>query len=533
MSSPASRDPAGSLPPAAPSRSAPAADALIGHLVNDKFRILGLIARGGMGKVYRAEQIPLGRICAVKILNPKYEGDEDPEFQKRFFLEAATAAKLTHPNTVTIFDYGRDGDIYYIAMEYIQGRTLYRILREEGPLRESRVGRIMSQVCRALREAHQLGVIHRDMKPANIAVLDAGDEADRVKVLDFGLVKEVAEDKEDLTQEGMFMGSPKYMAPEQILGNPVSAASDIYSLGIVAYELLTGKVPFDKGASVKTMMAHVNEDPPAIRSMYDGLELSDELEAILERCLLKNPEDRFADMDALLRALSLLGGNLTDSLVNPLLRAEALEAAGISGAFSKRAAASGSGRTSSSGPRASLEPELSVRSQNDSAPIPLSQPADEGPTSISSRSALPDGGASGALSAGRSSAVPSATPAPMSHLAVTGARPSRLPWALAAGAVAVAIVAVGLSLRSSTARRDEARPSNSTRSAASAPAMPAVTATSRPTGNAATSAAAALPPSAKAAEPAPRPAARPVAKPAPPAPSAKLKTPVGYKSSPY
>jgi serine/threonine-protein kinase len=282
-------------------------DPLVGRTIAGRFRVLNVIARGGMGKVYRAEQAPLGRVCALKVLSPKYSDEEDPEFQRRFYLEAATAAKLSHPNTVTIYDYGRDGDIYFIAMEYVQGRTLYRVLREEGPQSEAHVAYIVRQVARSLREAHAHGVIHRDMKPANVVITDRGAEGEGVKVLDFGLVKDVTrDDVEDLTQEGMFMGSPKYMSPEQILGHPVSARSDIYALGVVAYELLTGRVPFDAGASVKTLMAHVNDSVPALRLANPDVELSPTMEAIVMRCLEKHPENRFRDMDELLQALSAL-----------------------------------------------------------------------------------------------------------------------------------------------------------------------------------------------------------------------------------
>src|SRR6516165_9958016 len=184
------------------SKSTGAPDPLIGRLINDRFKITALIARGGMGKVYRAEQAPLGRLCAIKVLNPNYAGEHDPEFHKRFFLEASIASKLTHPNTVTIFDYGRtDDDIYFMAMEYLDGKTLHRAIREAGHLSEERAAHVARQICRSLREAHTLGVIHRDLKPANIFLVEHGDESDFVKVLDFGLVKHVAEGQgEDLTQ---------------------------------------------------------------------------------------------------------------------------------------------------------------------------------------------------------------------------------------------------------------------------------------------------------------------------------------------
>src|ERR1700684_3223713 len=235
---------------AAMSKISGAPDPLIGRVINDRFRIVSLIARGGMGKVYRAEQSTLGRVCAIKVLNPNYAGEHDPEFHKRFFLEASIASKLTHPNTVTIFDYGRtDDDIYFMAMELLEGVTLHRAIREVGCFPEERVAHIGRQICRALREAHALGCIHRDLKPANIFLVEHGDEPDFVKVLDFGLVKDVRSDikpEEQLTQTGLFMGSPKYMAPEQIRGEKVDARTDIYSLGIIMYEMCTGKVPFDR-----------------------------------------------------------------------------------------------------------------------------------------------------------------------------------------------------------------------------------------------------------------------------------------------
>ena len=262
-----------------------------------------------MGKVYKAEQAPLGRICALKVLSPKYEGDRDPEFHKRFFLEASTAAKLTHPNTVTIFDYGKptSDDLYYIAMEYIEGArsTACSARRARSPRRASATS--PRQICRSLREAHRLGVVHRDLKPGNILLVDRGDEHDFVKVLDFGLVKDVTGEAEDLTQAGLFMGSPKYMAPEQILGGEITARTDIYSLGVMLYEMLTGKVPFDRGKSVGTLMAHVNEAPPPLPKCNPAINVSPQMETIVKRCLEKDPKRRFVSMKDLLDALKNAG----------------------------------------------------------------------------------------------------------------------------------------------------------------------------------------------------------------------------------
>jgi len=304
--------PSQAVSPASGAIGASVDDPHVGRLINGRFKIVSLLARGGMGRVYRAEQAPLGRVCAVKILTTTYEGEHDPEFHKRFFLEASIASKITHPNSVTIFDYGQtDDDVYFMAMEYLEGVTLHRAIRVSGAFPEARVAHIGRQVCRALREAHALGCIHRDLKPANIFLTEHGDEPDFVKVLDFGLVKNVvAETKpeDQLTQTGLFMGSPKYMAPEQIRGERVDARTDVYALGIILYEMLTGKVPFDRTTSLNTLMAQVNDAPPKMRDIKPDVDASPELEDLVVRCMAKDPRDRVGSMDEVLAALKRVGG---------------------------------------------------------------------------------------------------------------------------------------------------------------------------------------------------------------------------------
>ena len=287
-------------------------DPLIGRVINDRYRVLATIARGGMGKVYRAEQQPLGRAVALKVLSPNYTGDNDPEFHKRFFLEASTASKLSHPNTVTIFDYGKTEDeIYYIAMELLEGRTLHRALREEGPFTAERTMHIGRQICRSLREAHNLGVVHRDLKPANVYLLDHGDEADVVKVLDFGLVKNLLDKGEELTQAGLFMGSPKYMSPEQIRGDECDGRVDIYALGVIMYEMLTGKVPFDRQNSVNILMAHIHEEVPPTSAVNPQVRVPPALENLVRKCMAKSADARYPSMEALLSALKQVSGMAT------------------------------------------------------------------------------------------------------------------------------------------------------------------------------------------------------------------------------
>jgi hypothetical protein len=322
---------------AALSKGTATADPLIGRAIGGRFKVLALIARGGMGKVYRAEQAPLGRICALKVLNPAYAGEHDPEFHKRFFLEASVASKLTHPNTVTVFDYGRtDDDIYYMAMEHLDGLTLHRAIRDAGSLPEERAVHIARQVCRSLREAHSRSVIHRDLKPANIFLTTHGDETDFVKILDFGLVKNVAEKGEDLTQTGMFMGSPKYMAPEQIRGNRVDARTDIYALGIILYEMLTGKVPFDRPNSVNILMAHVQEAPPSMRQMNPSLTVTRALEETVAACMEKDPARRLRSMDEVLISLRRCGEPETTTVPPAISGWEPTERASLSASASRR-----------------------------------------------------------------------------------------------------------------------------------------------------------------------------------------------------
>jgi serine/threonine-protein kinase len=286
-----------------------AADPLVGTTINDRFKILSVIAKGGMGKVYKAEQAPLGRIVAVKVLHPNYAGEGDPEFSKRFALEASVVSRLKHPNTVTVYDYGTTTEgVYFMAMELLEGKTLHRLIRDEGALDVGRALHILVQVARSLREAHGQGVIHRDLKPANIFLIHHDDDADFVKVLDFGLVKTLDEnDTESLTKTGLFMGSPKYMAPEQIRGDKVTSATDVYALGVILFEMVAGKVPYDRPNSANLLLAHVNEPVPSLGSVNPIVSVPLAVEEIIYRAMAKVPEERFQSMDELIAAIKHSG----------------------------------------------------------------------------------------------------------------------------------------------------------------------------------------------------------------------------------
>lgn len=294
------------LAPAPPWAPAPLADPLVGRVLDGRYRIIEIVARGGMGRVYRAEQAPLHRVVALKVLEP----GSDPEFRDRFIQEAAATARLAHPNTIRIFDYGCTSDgTLYIAMEYLTGRTLQAAIRSEGALEPERALRVVRQICASLREAHQLGMIHRDLKPSNIFLLRTGDEDEFVKVLDFGLVKELARDH-DLTRADAVVGSPSYMSPEQIRSGDVDARADIYSVGVLLFACLTGKTPFTGTNSVNLLMAHLQQVPPSLASSRPGLRVPPSLERLVQRCLAKTPDERYATMDELMRALGHCGVQL-------------------------------------------------------------------------------------------------------------------------------------------------------------------------------------------------------------------------------
>ncbi|GMU60697.1 MAG: hypothetical protein AMXMBFR34_24600 [Myxococcaceae bacterium] len=281
-------------------------DPLIGKVLNGRFEIIAPLGVGGMGRVYKAMQQPLDRVVALKVLNPRYDGSKDPGFEKRFFLEASMTAKLKHPNTITVHDYGRTEDgIYFIAMEYVEGETLAQALKA-GPFPWPRALYVAAQVARSLREAHKLGLVHRDLKPANIMLLTEGTGGDVVKVLDFGLVKSFTPDRPkepsdtELTQAGVLLGSPLYMAPEQAR-NEADPRTDIYALGVLLFQSIAGRPPFVGKESIDLIVKHIREKPPELRELAPEVPL--EVNGLVMKCLEKQPAARFQSMEELLEAM--------------------------------------------------------------------------------------------------------------------------------------------------------------------------------------------------------------------------------------
>jgi tRNA A-37 threonylcarbamoyl transferase component Bud32 len=267
-----------------------------------QYRLKKLLGSGGMGEVYLAEHQMMKRPCAVKVIRPEKAGD--PQVLARFEREVRATAKLSHWNSIDIYDYGRtdDGTFYYV-MEFLPGHNLGELVDGHGPLPAARALYLMRQVCDALIEAHGQGLVHRDIKPANIYCAFRGGVFDVAKLLDFGLAKPLTEAKDaGLTQEGSITGSPLFMSPEQATGAAdVDGRSDIYSLGALMYFMTTGRAPFQYDSPLKVMIAHASEDPEPPRLL--NAELPHELEEIILRALEKRPDDRFQTIVELREAL--------------------------------------------------------------------------------------------------------------------------------------------------------------------------------------------------------------------------------------
>ncbi len=258
-----------------------------------------------MGRIYRAEQEPLKREVALKILSRPLLGTtaDDAALEKRFLLEAATCGRLRHPNTVTVFDYGAldlaGEQTFYMVMEFVRGRTISQAIRAEGPLRPARAVRVAFEICRSLREAHREGVVHRDLKPSNVMLVPT-EEGEAVKVLDFGVAKVMAEGAESLTTDGSFVGSPRYTAPEQVKQEHVDGRADLYALGVLLFEMLSGAPPFSSNEPVRTLMMHINDPVPPLLAPEP---VPPALEALIRRLLEKEASARPADADAVIAAL--------------------------------------------------------------------------------------------------------------------------------------------------------------------------------------------------------------------------------------
>ncbi|HUR87380.1 MAG TPA: Stk1 family PASTA domain-containing Ser/Thr kinase [Solirubrobacteraceae bacterium] len=283
-------------------------------VIDGRYQVIAHLGTGGMAEVYCAQDLQLGRKVALKVLHDRFAADE--EFVERFRREASAAAGLQHQHVVSVYDRGVWEGTSYIAMEYVAGRTLKELVNENGTLDPQRAVDLTIQILRAARFAHRRGVIHRDFKPQNVIV----DEDDRAKVTDFGIARAGAS---DMTQTGSIMGTAQYLSPEQAQGHAVGGRSDLYSIGIILYELLTGGVPFEADAAVTIALKQVSEQPVPPSELNP--EVTPELEAVVMRALEKDPNDRFADADEFIAALEAAGSRIPSAAA--IAAAEAAAAA--------------------------------------------------------------------------------------------------------------------------------------------------------------------------------------------------------------
>ncbi len=304
-------------------------DPLLGALIDERYRVESLIAKGAVGSVYKAKQELLGRQVALKVLHG-YLG-ADPESLVRFHREAKAISRLEHPNLLTLYDFGMtaDGQPYFV-MDLLNGTTLAKVLNNEGRLDARRALTIIRQVLEALSEAHKKGIVHRDIKPPNIVLVEKEENKEFVKLVDFSIAKMADNstiDPVQLTVDGIICGSPAYMSPEQCRGSDVDGRSDIYSIGIVLFEALTGKRPFSAKDLVSLMYLHVNDEPPKLSDVEPDLQFPPMLEEMISSTLAKDPASRPQSVEALLSRLNSVLAECTSDNLPSLPAAGAFNAA--------------------------------------------------------------------------------------------------------------------------------------------------------------------------------------------------------------
>ena len=287
------------------SKSEPQTDPLIGRTLDGRYEVLGRLGEGGVGVVYRGRQTHLGRFVAIKVLHQDAAGI--PEWRRRFEREAKALSALAHPNVVPVTDFGIDGGVPFLVMELLQGKTLNELIKE-GPLPLARTLDIVRQTLRGLAFAHGKGIVHRDLKPANVFLQELPDQADHVRLLDFGMAKFLEGSgsrtvPENLTRAGIVFGTPAYMSPEQVKAGAVDARSDVYTAGILLFELLSGRRPFLADSYEGYLGAHLTQPVPSLAKLRPKIPAARVFQALIERAMAKKPAERFEDAGALLAGL--------------------------------------------------------------------------------------------------------------------------------------------------------------------------------------------------------------------------------------
>jgi len=266
---------------------------LVGSIIQKVYHVKKKLGEGGMGTVYLAEHVKMGRKSALKVMNPGMVHDADAI--SRFNREAANASKINHPNVAAVYDFGETEDgLIFLAMEFIEGPSLTKVIEEAGSLPPLRAADITRQASEALSVAHDMGIVHRDLKPDNIMLAKGREGVDVVKVVDFGIAKAGADEGQKVTKTGMVVGTPEYMSPEQLSGDKLDGRSDTYSLGLVAFNMLTGKLPFPAATAQESMIARLMEAPKTLAEMKQDVPWSAEVQAVMDKGLARDAAERYA-----------------------------------------------------------------------------------------------------------------------------------------------------------------------------------------------------------------------------------------------
>jgi serine/threonine-protein kinase len=283
-------------------RSQAGANDLVGSVIAERYHVLKKLGEGGMGQVYLAEHVKMGRKSAVKVMNPGMVQNVDAI--SRFNREAANASRINHPNVAGIYDFGETPDgLIYLAMEFVEGEPLTSVIKHHGALPPLRASEIARQVAEGLSVAHDMGIVHRDLKPDNIMIGRGRNGADLVKVVDFGIAKAAASDQQKVTKTGMVVGTPEYMSPEQLSGDPLDARSDIYSLALVTFNMLTGKLPFPGESMQETMIMRLTDDPQPLGAMKPEVAWPADLQAVMDKALARDVNQRYRNASEFARDL--------------------------------------------------------------------------------------------------------------------------------------------------------------------------------------------------------------------------------------
>jgi serine/threonine-protein kinase len=276
-------------------------DSLVGSVLADRYHILKRIGEGGMGRVYLGEHVKMNRQCAIKVMSPALVNDA--ESASRFAREASNAARIIHPNVAAVFDYGESDGLVYLVMEFVDGEPLSRLLAREAPFGLERAIDLARQIADGLGAAHELGIVHRDLKPDNILVSRSRSGREVVKVVDFGIAKAMQEGAgEALTRTGLVIGTPEFMSPEQLLGDPIDARSDLYALGCIFHLMLTAAPAFDAPTREQMIKRRLSENPPHAQSLDPGI--PDAIDRVISRLLARTPNDRYSSAAEVREALS-------------------------------------------------------------------------------------------------------------------------------------------------------------------------------------------------------------------------------------